>query len=207
MANATGVELVGKDVVGRKKSDAIIIGKKGRLPISLKQLDADAWESADTLFGARAKAIIDKLVKQGSVSLNQIGTKTNKRTGQSIPVYKLSKEIVVEPTPEEAMNAIFGADLNPDGGIVIQTFKEEHFTCVGNKVTIEAHAVIRNASEIPTSHLMVWLIRNDSTRSNPIPGLRTLGATLTRGIGKSGTKDVVLVDVKGNVVANPNIKP
>ena len=50
---------------------------------------------------------------------------------------------------------------------------------------------------------MVWLIRNDSTRSNPLPGLRTLGATLVRGIGRKGDKDVVLVDVNGNVVNKP----
>lgn len=207
MANATGVELVGKDTADRKKSDAIIIGKKGRLPISLKQLDADTWESADTLFGQRAKQIIEKLQKEGVIQLQTIGEKTNKRTGQKIPVYKLSKEIVVEPTPEEAMNAIFGTDLNPNGGVVIQTFKKEHFKQEGNNVIISAHAVIANAEDIPESHMMVWLIRNDSTRSNPIPGLRTLGATLTRGIGKSGTKDVILVDVNGNVVKNPNIKP
>ena len=104
------------------------------------------------------------------------------------------------------MNAIFGTDLNPNGGVVIQTFKEEHFVQEGNKVTIEAHAVIAKPEDIPESHMMVWLIRNDSTRANPLPGLRTLGATLTRGIGKKGTKDVILVDVNGNVVKNPNIK-
>lgn len=206
MANATGIELVGKDTADRKKSDAILIGKKGRLPISLKQLDADAWESADTLFGQRAKGIIEKLQNDGVIQLQVIGNRTNKRTGQKTPVYKLSKEIVVEPTPEEAMNAIFGTDLNPNGGVVIQTFKEEHFVQEGNNVTIEAHAVIANPEDIPESHMMVWLIRNDSTRANPLPGLRTLGVTLTRGIGKKGTKDVILVDVNGNVVKNPNIK-
>ena len=39
-----------------------------------------------------------------------------------------------------------------------------------------------------------------------IAGIRPLGVTLTRGIGKKGTKDVVLVDVNGNVVDNPNVK-
>lgn len=206
ISNATSIELVGKDTADRKKSDAILIGKKGRLPISLKQLDADAWESADTLFGQRAKGIIQKLQDDGVIQLEVIGNRTNKRTGQETPVYKLTKEIVVEPTPEEAMNAIFGTDLNPNGGVVIQTFKEEHFVQEGNNVTIEAHAVIAKPEDIPESHMMVWLIRNDSTRANPLPGLRTLGVTLTRGIGKKGTKDVILVDVNGNVVKNPNIK-
>lgn len=206
MANATNVELVGKDVSGGKKADAIIVSKEGRLPISLKQLDADTWESADTSFGQKAKQIIEKLIQEGLIELKVIGNRYNRKTKQTSPVYKLSKEIVVEPTKEEAMNAIFGTDLSPLGGIVIQTFKKEHFIRNGKDVVVQAHAVITNEKDIPESHMMVWLIRNDKTRSNPIPGLRTLGATLIRGIGRKGTKDVILVDVNGNVVQNPNIK-
>jgi hypothetical protein len=114
----------------------------------------------------------------------------------------------MEPTPEEALNAIFGNDLNPKGGVVIQTFKPEHFVQHENTVNVNAHAVIANPQDIPESHLMVWLIRNDSTRNGGslgIAGLRPLGVTLTRGIGKKGNKDVILVDVNGNVVKNPNI--
>jgi hypothetical protein len=164
------------------------------------------WESADNLFGERARGILDKLVKNGVVELNQIGERKMK-TG-TVPVYALSKEIVMEPTEEEALNAIFGADLNPKGGIVVQTFKPEHFTQKDNVVLVDCHAVITNASEIPESHLMVWLLRNDSTRNGGslgIAGIRPLGVTLTRGIGKTGKKDVVLVDQHGNVVKNPNL--
>ncbi len=201
------VDVAGRDTAGRKKADVVLYNTKGgSLPISIKKLDADAWESADTLFGARAKDIVEKLVSEGVVQLIEIGKRENKRTGESTPVYKLSKEIVVEPTPEEAMDAIFGSDLNPKGGVVVQTFKPEHFTQVENNIKVDAHAVITKKEDIPESHLMVWLIRNDSTRSNPMPGLRTLGATLVRGIGKKGTKDVILVDVNGNVVENPNLK-
>jgi hypothetical protein len=201
------VDVAGRDTAGRKKADVVLHNTKGgSLPISIKKLDADAWESADTLFGARAKDIVEKLVSEGVVQLIEIGKRENKRTGESTPVYKLSKEIVVEPTPEEAMDAIFGSDLNPKGGVVVQTFKPEHFTQVENNIKVDAHAVITKKEDIPESHLMVWLIRNDSTRSNPMPGLRTLGATLVRGIGKKGTKDVILVDVNGNVVENPNLK-
>lgn len=199
------VEVAGRDTAGRKKADVVLKNTKGgHLPISIKKLDADAWESADTLFGSRAKQIIDKLVKQGVVQLIEIGKRENKRTGEMTPVYKLSKEIVVEPTPEEALDAIFGSDLNPKGGVVVQTFKPEHFEQVEDNIKVHAHAVITKKEDIPESHLMVWLIRNDSTRANPMPGLRTLGATLVRGIGKTGQKDVILVDVNGNVVDNPN---
>jgi hypothetical protein len=56
--------------------------------------------------------------------------------------------------------------------------------------------------------MMVWLLRNDSTRNGGtlgIAGIRPLGVTLTRGIGKTGKKDVILVDQNGNVVPNKNI--
>lgn len=203
--NCTNVDVAGRDTAGRKKADIVLTSKYGSLPISIKKLDADMWESADSLFGQRARSILDKLVSDGVVKLNKIGDR--KLRNQTVPVYELSKEIVMEPTEEEAMQAIFGSDLNPKGGIVIQTFKPEHFKQVDNNITVDVHAVITNKSEIPESHLMVWLLRNDSTRNGGtlgIAGIRPLGVTLTRGIGKTGKKDVVLVDVNGNVVKNPN---
>lgn len=205
--NCTGVDVAGRDTADRKKADIVLTSARGSLPISIKKLDADMWESADNLFGERARAILDKLVKEGVVQLNQVGER--KAKGGSVPVYALSKEIVMEPTEQEALSAVFGNDLNPKGGIVVQTFKPEHFKQEGNNITVQAHAVITSAAEIPESHMMVWLLRNDSTRNGGslgIAGIRPLGVTLTRGIGKKGTKDVILVDQFGNVVKNPNIK-
>ncbi len=199
--NCTSVDVAGRDTAGRKKADVVLTSGKGSLPISIKKLDADMWESADNLFGNRARAILEKLVADGVVQLNKIGNRKIKT--ETIPVYELSKEIVMEPTEQEALQAIFGSDLNPKGGVVIQTFKPEHFKQVDNNVTVDAHAVITNKAEIPESHLMVWLLRNDSTRNGGslgIAGIRPLGVTLTRGIGKTGKKDVILVDVNGNVV-------
>jgi hypothetical protein len=204
--NCTNVDIAGRDTSDRKKADVVLTSARGQLPISIKKVNADMWESADNLFGQRARTILDKLIKDGVVSLHKIGDRKIK-TG-TVPVYELSKEIVLEPTPQEAMQAIFGSDLNPKGGVVIQTFKPEHFKQQNNNVIVNAHAVITNPAEIPESHLMVWLIRNDSTRNGGslgIAGLRPLGVTLTRGIGKKGNKDVILVDVNGNVVKNPNI--
>lgn len=205
--NCTNVEVAGRDTADRKKADVVLTSEHGSLPISIKKLDADMWESADNLFGERARGILDKLVQDGVVKLNKIGDRKLK-TG-TVPVYELSKEIVMEPTEQEALSAVFGADLNPKGGVVVQTFKPEHFTQVDNNITVQAHAVITNAAEIPESHMMVWLLRNDSTRNGGslgIAGIRPLGVTLSRGIGKKGTKDVILVDQFGNVVKNPNIK-
>lgn len=198
--NCNSVTLSGKDVTGRKKADVVLKSDNGELPVSIKKLNADNWESADRLFGQKAKEIIKKLQDDGVIKLKQLVDDTGRK------YYKLDKEIVVEPTEEEAMDAIFGSDLNPKGGVVIQTFKPEHYVQNENNVTVQCYTVISKKEDIPESHLMVWLIRNNVERNNPLPGLRTLGVTLARGIGKKGTKDVILVDKNGNVVENPNIK-
>jgi hypothetical protein len=195
--NVTEVEMTGKDVKARKKADVVLKSDSKRLPVSLKKLDAETWESADTMFGKKAREIIDDLVEKGVVELKKLSGDDG---------YALSKEIVVEPTEEEAMNAIFGADINPEGGIVIQTFEPEHFVQEENKITIECHAVIKTKDDIPESHLMVWLIRNNAGRLSKtlgIRGLRPMASVLTRAIGRRGDKDVVLVDKDGNVVERP----
>ena len=199
ITNANNVIVAGRDTGNRKKADIVITSDDQQLPISIKKLDAAAWESADSLIGAKAKTIIDKLVDEGLVELIKIG---ERRDGA--PVYKLSKEIVIEPTVDEAMNAIFGNDINPaGGGIIIQTFKPKHYTQDEDKVTVEAHAVIKSIEDIPHSHLMVWLLRNDKTRniaSIGYAGIRPLGVTLERGFGKKGNKDVITVNKDGDVV-------
>ena len=196
--NCNKIDISGRDAKGRKKADVVLVSPNRNLPISIKKLNAEAWESADTLFGQKARGIIDKLVDDKIVKLDKLETSSDAQ-----PIFSLSKEIVVEPTEEEAMAAIFGSDLNPKGGIVIQTFKPEHFVQDGNKVKVECHAVITTREEIPESHLMVWLLRNDSNRNSQalgIRGIRIMAVTLTRGIGRTGKKDVILVDQYGNVV-------
>lgn len=196
--NCNQVDISGRDAKGRKKADVVLVSPDRNLPISIKKLNAEAWESADTMFGQKARAIIDNLTDVGIVKLNKI-----EKSSEARPIFELSKEIVVEPTEEEAMAAIFGSDLNPKGGIIIQTFKPEHFVQDGNRVKVECHAVITTKDEIPESHLMVWLIRNDPSRNSTtlgIPGIRIMAVTLTRGIGKTGKKNPILVDQYGNVV-------
>ena len=196
--DCTSVNVAGRDTANSKKADVVLSSAKSSLPVSIKKLNAEAWESADNLFGSKAREIIDKLVADGIVELKKLD-----KTRDGEPVYALSKEIVIEPTEQEAVRAIFGSDLNPKGGVVIQTFKPEHFTQKGNNVTVECHAVITNKEDIPESHLMVWLLRNDSNRNSKalgMAGIRIMGVTLSRGIGRSGNKDVILVDQDGNVI-------
>lgn len=174
-----------------KKADVVLVSPTRRLPVSIKEVSAESWESADTMFGARARQIIDKLIKEKVIELIEISPGN----------YKLSKEIVVEPTEEEALRAIFGSDINPDGGIVVQTFKPEHFVQNGPNIMVHAHAVIANRDDIPESHLMVWLLRNNSGRLSKaigIRGIRPIASVMHRAIGK-GNRNIVIVDKDGNL--------
>lgn len=195
----------GGDVTNNKKADIMLRSSSKTLPISIKQVNAESWQSADKMFGARGREIIDKLVKDKVIKLIPIG-QTNTRTGP-VKVYKLSKEIVVEPTEEEAMMAMFGTDIFPKGGVVVQTFAPHHFEQDEAKITVDCEFVITEPKEIPQSHLMLWLLRNDSSRNSGalgIAGIRPVATILSRGLGTRGNKDVVLVDKSGKVVDNPN---
>jgi hypothetical protein len=182
---------------GIKKADVVLSSVKQQLPISIKELSAASWESAEGSFGAKARGIIDNLIKQGAIRLDKLQDDLGR------DYYQLNKEIVVEPTEEESIKAIFGTDINPEGGIVIQDFKPHHFKQEGNNVTIECYTVIKTKADIPESHLMVWRIGNSKTRPGKAigyRGLRPQALTLVRALGTRGTKDVVLVDKDGNVL-------
>jgi hypothetical protein len=197
LRNIYEVDVAGRDTADRKKADIVLRSRSDNLPVSIKKVNADMWESADSLFGKRAREILDKLIDDEVITLKKV-----KMRGDT-SVYALSKEVVMEPTEEEAMQAIFGSDINPKGGIVIQTFKPEHFVQDKNNITIECHAVIATREDLPESHIMVWLLRNDSDRNSKsigIAGIRPLGVTLKRAFGAKGDKNVVVVDVDGNVI-------
>lgn len=203
--DAIGVEHSGKKTKGRLKGDVQIVTTDKKHPISIKQVDAAMWESADSYYGATAAKIIDKLHAEGKIELTLIGKTDNK----GVEYVKISPELVVEPTTEEVNDVIFGTDIKSlSGAVIIQTFADQHVTQIDDSITIECEAIIESESDIPDSHLMYWLIRNDSTRPNKhgYPGLRITAAVQTRAFGKYGNKNVVYVDSDGNELESPLAK-
>lgn len=201
--NVIDIEHTGKETTGRLKGDVRLVTKKSRHPISIKKIDAEVWESADTYYGPIAVKILKKLYDGKKIALTGLG-KFNQYGTEYV---RISPEVAVEPTPEEVRDVIFGEDVEAlKGAVVFQTFMPQHFSRDGNKLAVECECIIRNVSEIPRSHIMVWLIRNDSTR-NPkggIPGLRITAAVQTRAFGKNGTKEgVVYVSRTGKELENP----
>lgn len=197
------VEHSGKEVVGRLKGDIRLVTKSTKRPISIKKLDAEVWESADTYFGPTAIKILKKLYDKKMIGLQGLG----KYNQDGTEYVRISPEVAVEPTEEEIRNVVFGEDIEAlKGAVVFQTFLPQHFVRDENELVVECETVIKSLADIPRSHLMVWLIRNDSTR-NPrggIPGLRITAAVQTRAFGKNGTKgNVVYVNRNGKELENP----
>ena len=53
----------GADTKGRKKSDVNLLSNGKAIPLSLKKGNAAYWESADTMWGDKADALVDQLVE------------------------------------------------------------------------------------------------------------------------------------------------
>ena len=207
---ATNVAGTGTDTKGRKKADLIITNGVDTIPISLKKKNAGFYESADSLFGARARKVIDILLKKGTLKLGK--KMTNDGTPQTItvrgetkPVYKMSSEIVVEPTTQDAVDVMFGGDLNPKGGIVIQDFQAHHFIMKDGQIFVDCYAVIKSLNDVPEAHLMYWLILNKPRNATKI-GIAGIGAaavTMTRAFGSKLTKNPIFVNQEGNPIKPP----
>lgn len=179
---ATGVTQAisaGADVKDRKKSDVNLVANGKVVPISLKKSSAEYWESADTMWGNKADSAVEKLAAAGKVELTQLD-KTRK---DGTPFVKVKPEIAVRATPEETVQVVFGSDLLGQGGVVKQTFDDEHYTLKGNQLSVTADLVVTAPEDIPEKQRVFWLIRNDSTRTRPnhkYPGLRVLAAYASR---------------------------
>ena len=200
---ATNVAGTGTDTKGRKKADLIITNGVDTIPISLKKTNAGFYESADSLFGARARQIIDILAKKGTLKLEKI--KEIVVRGETKPYYKMSNEIVVEPTTQDAVQVMFGGDLNPKGGIVIQDFQDHHFVMKDGQIFVDCYAVIKSLDDVPDAHLMYWLVLNKPRNATKIgyAGIGAAAVTMTRAFGANLTKNPIFVDQQGNSITPP----
>ena len=205
---ANAITGVGKDTKNRKKADAIISSKEKQVPISLKKKKYGFWESADRIFGARAKVIIDNLVKKKVIRLQKTNEKfkVHKKElyrHQMIDANGQRVEIVVEPTAKDVQDVVFGSDISPAGGIVVQDFQKHHFILEDNKLYVDCYAVIKTIKDIPEAHIMYWLIFNKPRNSTAIgvPGIAPAAVTMTRAFGAK--RNFVFVDQKGKQTEPP----
>lgn len=158
----------GTDVTNRRKADLVLQGIKD-YPISLKKDNAEIWESADQFAGAKAKKIIDKLVKKNKIELEL----TDKG------VYKIKPNVAFYPTIEEKRDLVFGSDILPNGAVIEKTFSGDEIYTMNDDGWFEIPVtyIITSLNDVEGHRDVVFLIRNDSSRNSKhigYPGLRVL---------------------------------
>jgi len=167
--DVTSVLEMGRDTSGRKKADIVLKGKQD-YPISLKKDNAGAWESSDRKFGEAAGKIVRELVKDGKVEL------------QDLPggLKRMTPEVAVPISDRNAIDVIFGSDLQRGGGVVVRTFQASDFDIdfTEGLIAVKSSAIITTLRDVKgTDKEPVVIIRNDKSRSSRligIPGLRVL---------------------------------
>lgn len=171
----TGVQSVGSDTANRKKSDVNLITQSGAFPISIKKTNAEYWESADRIWGQKAKVALDFLVQQGDIELIQSGgiyTFGNNVTGVAIPA-----------NDAERQDFVFGGDLLGRGIVVKQTFSNSTFWWDEETgiLNVTCNKIFQTISDVKNGNEDVYLfIRKDRTRKNPYPGMRVLATYKSR---------------------------
>jgi hypothetical protein len=157
---------------GRNKADMILETTSSTHAISIKQSDAERWESADTARGKIAREKLQTALDQAKTQLIPALTDTGYpiyRSGdRSKPVMRVEPEIYWRMSVEEQRDAMFGDDVRENGAVVVNTFADQHFEC--DDVTKTMKVVCNKIYTPDTTNVdnSYWMIRNDVTR-NCIP--------------------------------------
>jgi hypothetical protein len=174
---------VGRKVSNRRKADVYVIDIKGNaFPLSIKQDDAEIWESADTYYAASAMKAINEALKQQKVSM----------VPQS-NYFTIEPNIAVKATTAETRDVVFGSDIaQQKGAIITKTFSKGSFTQSGDTVTIQVTDIITKMSDVDSDKQVYFLIRNDKTRRtiDRYPGIRVLAV-----YKKRINKNVVVITI------------
>lgn len=168
------VEEVGRDTANRKKADVRLVLQNGtKIPVSIKKDNAEMWESADSYWAPKAKAIVDKLEASGSISITKKGSVSYMQPNLGILANRAEKKAVV-----------FGSDILGKGFVLVRTFRDRDFTLSTNGDILEVTVtkIIDQMTDLTGKHEIYFLIRNDSSRkgSKIRPGLRVLAVAATR---------------------------
>ena len=171
---------MGRQTSDYAKSDVDLIHENGIYKISLKQDNAEMWESADTRFGEMIRTKIDEAQKQGKVKLEPImaaGGSVKKNQGKT--VVKIVPESKVRMSLAEQKSVVFGNDIKEGKGAVVKkTFSTADFTYENDCLFIKCSKIYRNIQDVRTAgETPTILIRADSNRNSKklgIAGLRII---------------------------------
>ena len=206
-----------KDTAGGKKADFQLISiSHGIYNISLKQDDAEGWESMDKKVKkphiedyAEVSGTFDKLnqpIDNDSTTLLKLDKKTSKWEFKK----PYTSGVAWKPSRKLAHAAVFGTDISGKNGCIIQkTFKDGEVCTIDGeaepnpKTIIYVTKIINTLKDIDGTEEEPWVhIRNDKSRTgyrsngNTYDGIRATMAFKKRVWGR-GKKNTVLNAGKG----------
>lgn len=155
----------------RNKADMIMSTKTCNYCFSIKQKDAERWESADTICGIEAKKRLNTMVESGKVKITNVldsnGNCMYRSGNASTPIVKIEPEIHWEMDTEQQKKIMFGDDIKETGAILINTFKENDFEFDENTKTLKVKCdrIYTTETKILEQDVPYWMIRNDVTRN------------------------------------------
>lgn len=166
-----------KNIFKRHKADVWLIDSRmGICPISVKDLTASYWESADTYWGPKSKQFL-------MWALDHKMTKVTKNTDGG---YNISPAIAIAASIEEAHDVVFGADIFGRGAVVVEKFNAASFAWdyTRDTLVITCKDLILTDSDVPDGQAPYFIIRNAKDRNPKYihQGLRTLATMKERAV-------------------------
>ena len=111
----------GRQTGGGRKADIILSGKTS-VPISLKQDNAEKWESVDSWYPvAGGRDLLDKAERDGKVKVVQLGHIHQMRSSTS----NNKVNVGTKANTKEARKLVFGTDIiSQRGAVIFKTFRK-----------------------------------------------------------------------------------
>lgn len=156
---------------GRNKADMIIKTATSQHAVSIKQSDAERWESADTARGKQARAKLDDALHAGKTQLLPALTETAypiyRNGNREQPVMRIEPEIYWRMSTDEQLQTMFGDDIDHTGAIVVNTFNNNDFDydAPNKNLKINCSKIHTRSMEIGSDDAAYWMLRNDITRN------------------------------------------
>ena len=109
---------------------------------------------------------------------------------------RISPEVAMKLSKSQVLDVVFGSDiLAQGGGIVKESFEDEHYVLKANNLTVTADTVIKDVEDIPERMQPYLHIRNAHDRNRGLyPGTKVQAAYYRR------VQNALIVDQKMNVV-------
>jgi hypothetical protein len=169
-----------KNVFQRNKADLhLLTSKMAVYPLSIKDITASFWESADKYWGEKAKVFLLWALDHDHTVITHNGDS-----------YSITPNIAVAASSQEIRDVVFGADILGKGAIVVQKFLPQSFLWDFHRdiLKITCTKVITNESQV-SNRAVYFQIQNDRTRSTEFlqKGMRTKAATFAA-VNHPGTK-------------------